>query len=135
VLAILLQALNLGGCGIYLEQISFFLFFFFWVVLGFELRASHLLGRLSATSYSVSPFLWWVSAETIGFKLAQQKIFSFFPVTLGFEFRASYLLDRCSYCLSYSPALCWVFSRQGLITYLLGLASNLDPPDLCLLIS
>jgi hypothetical protein len=31
--------------------------------------------------------------------------------------------------------LWWVFSRQGLTNYLPGLASNSDPPDLCLLSS
>jgi hypothetical protein len=29
--------------------------------------------------------------------------------------------------------LCWVFSRQVFMNYLLRLALNCDPPDLCLL--
>jgi hypothetical protein len=31
--------------------------------------------------------------------------------------------------------LCWIFLKQGLTNYLPRLASNLDPPDLCLLSS
>jgi hypothetical protein len=36
----------------------FLTFFFFLVALGFELRASLLLGR--SLSHSTSPVLWWV---------------------------------------------------------------------------
>jgi hypothetical protein len=36
---------------------------------------------------------------------------------------------------SISPFLGWVFSREGLANYLLGLAWNHNPPDLCLLSS
>jgi hypothetical protein len=53
----------------------------------------------------------------------------FFFAILGFELRA--------YTLSHaiSPFLWWVFSRSGLLNSLPGLASNRDPPDLCLLSS
>jgi hypothetical protein len=40
--------------------------------------------------------------------------------------------------LNHSPNhfLCWVFLRQSLMNcFIPGLASNLDPPDLCLLSS
>jgi hypothetical protein len=59
-------------------------------------------------------------------------------VALEFELRASHWLDRHSYCLSHSarPFLRWVFSRWGFKNfYLLRLALNCDPPDLCLLSS
>jgi hypothetical protein len=54
-------------------------------------------------------------------------IFFFFFEALGFELRV--------YTLSCSTSLflCWVFFRQGLANYLPRLASNRDPPDLCLL--
>jgi hypothetical protein len=52
----------------------------------------------------------------------------FFPV-LGLELR--------TFTLSHSTSPIFVkgFSRLGLVNYLPGLASNLDPPDLCLLSS
>jgi hypothetical protein len=51
------------------------------------------------------------------------------PPTLGFELRA--------FILSHSTSSIFVknFSRYGLMNYLPGLASNHDPPDLCLLSS
>jgi hypothetical protein len=64
--------------------------------------------------------------------------FSFFPV-LWFELRASRLLDRWSTTWATPPALFCdffvylFFSTQGLSNYFPGLASNRDPPDLCLL--
>jgi hypothetical protein len=36
---------------------------------------------------------------------------------------------------SASSFLCWVFSKQDLVTFSPTLASNCDPPDLCLLSS
>jgi hypothetical protein len=55
--------------------------------------------------------------------------FIFIFLVLGFELRA--------YTLSHSTSPFFVkgFSRWGLSNYLPGLASNLDPPDLCLLSS
>jgi hypothetical protein len=61
--------------------------------------------------------------------LSGGKTFFFFLVVLGLELR--------TFTLSHSTSPIFVkgFSRQGLANYLLRLASNCDPPDLCLLSS
>jgi hypothetical protein len=58
-------------------------------------------------------------------------------MVLGFERRAFTLARKAFYHLSYStsPFLCWVFLRYSLKNYLPRLASNPNPPDLCLLSS
>jgi hypothetical protein len=52
--------------------------------------------------------------------------FFFFLVVLRIELRASGLSHSSSHFL------CWVFSRWGLVNYLLRLTSSLDSPGLCL---
>jgi uncharacterized membrane protein SirB2 len=62
--------------------------------------------------------------------LEQFFLFCLFSVVLGFELRA--------YTLSHSTSPFFVmafFLREGLLNYLLRLASNLNPPDLCILSS
>jgi hypothetical protein len=58
--------------------------------------------------------------------------FSFF-----FSFFALLGLELGAYTLSHSvrPLLYWIFLRKGLVKYLPRIASNLNPPELCLISS
>jgi hypothetical protein len=54
----------------------------------------------------------------------------FILVVLGFEVSVRQALYHLSH--SASPSLLWVFLREGLAKYFPRLASNCNPPDLCL---
>jgi hypothetical protein len=64
-----------------------------------------------------------------------------FPVCLplGQNFKHFYsqfcFLVCVCVCVCVCMYVCWVFSRQGLVSHLSRQASNPDPPDLCLLSS
>jgi hypothetical protein len=63
--------------------------------------------------------------------------FFFFLAVLRLKLSSSHLLGRVSYHLSHSasPVLYWVFQDRVSRTICLWLASNHNPPDLCLLSS
>jgi hypothetical protein len=79
-----------------------------------------------AYKYTVSPLMTKHTGTSLQLKGKNTFFFSF--VVLELELRA-FTLSHLT-----SPFLCVrVFSRQGLMNYLSRLASNLYPPDLCLL--
>jgi hypothetical protein len=127
-------------------------FFFFLVGLMFELRTSLSQSRCSitrATPFSadyfgdgVSRTTWpgWPQTEILpisAFQAARITDVSCSCPALLLSFFSFAILELRAYTLSHStsPFLLLVFSRQGLTNCLPGLASNHNPPDLCLLSS
>jgi hypothetical protein len=87
-----------------------FSWFFFWAVPGFEFRASCLLGRCCPTSFCFSYFSVRGTCFCPGLDCR--------PAT--YAFLVTEIIDG------------YHWSDWYLTNFLPGLASNLDPPDLCL---